>query len=57
MMDISIDVIIQINRDILKEWLEGNPSLYEGIAVNNDRLNEVIEIIKQQEDLILKVSF
>ena len=56
-MDISIDVIIQINRDILKEWLEENPSIYEGIAVNNDRLNEVIEIIKQQEDLILKASY
>ena len=57
MMDISIDAIIQINRGILKEWLEENPSLYEGIAVNNDRLNEVIEIIKQQEDLILKASY
>ena len=57
MMDISIDVIIQINHDILKKWLEENPSLYEGIAVNNDRLNEVIEIVKQQEELILKASY
>lgn len=57
MMDISVDAIIQINLDILKKWLEENPSIHEGIAVNNDRLNEVIEIVKQQEGLILKASY
>jgi len=57
MMDISDDAIIQINRGILEVWIEENPSLDEGIAVNRDRLNEVIQIVKQQEDLILKASY
>lgn len=50
-------MVIQINKGILKEAQEKNPQQVERISVNKDDLTKILDETKQQEGLILQVSY
>ncbi len=50
-------IIIEINKGILKEWNEKNPDNIESIAVNEDRLDEVLEMVKKYDEPIIRAAY
>ena len=50
-------VVIQINKGILKEALEKNPSTLERVSVNEDTLKDALDDAEQQEGIIMQVSY
>lgn len=49
--------MIQINKGIVKEWNEQNPSKLEVFDVSEDRLNEVLALVNKQYDPIAQTSY
>jgi len=50
-------IIIEINKGILKEWNEKNPANKETIAVNEDRLNEVLTMVQKHDEPIIQAAY
>lgn len=50
-------IIIEINKGILKEWNEKNPTNKETIAVNEDRLDEVLTLMQKHDEPIVQAAY
>ena len=57
MHDLTKEMIIEINKGIIQEWLEKNPSASEAINVNQDELDKVLQMVNEQENFIMKTSY
>ena len=57
MNGLTKDLIIEINKGIIHEAVETNPTTPESISVNQDRLDKVLELVNQQPHLIMKASY
>ena len=57
MHNLTKDLIIEINKGIIHEWLEKNPTASEAINVNQDELDKVLQMINEQENFIMKTSY
>ena len=57
MTDLTEELIIEINKGIIQEWLEQNPTAFEAINVNHDKLKEILTIVNKQENLIMKAAY
>jgi hypothetical protein len=53
MNDIPIEVIVEINRRIINEWLDFRPEAHDVIDVNKERLQEALDIANKLDNLIL----
>jgi prophage maintenance system killer protein len=51
------DIIIKINQGIIAEWNEKNPTNKESFAVAQDRLDDVLNIVKKYEDPIAQACY
>jgi len=49
-------VIIEINKGIIEEWNQKNPD-QEVFAADNNRLNEVMKLVKKQDDFITRAGY
>ena len=49
-------VIIEINKGIIEEWNQKNPD-QEVFAADNNRLNEVMKLVKEQDDFITRAGY
>jgi prophage maintenance system killer protein len=50
-------IIVEINKGILKEWNEKNPTNKETIAVNVDRLDEVLGMVQKHDEPIVQAAY
>lgn len=50
-------IIIQINKGIIEEWNLTNPKIKEVFDLNNDRLDEILVLVKKQEDFITQAVY
>ena len=57
MTNLTEELIIEINKGIIQEWLEQNPTAFEAINVNHDKLKEILTIVNKQENLIMKAAY
>lgn len=57
MTDLTEELIIEINKGIIQEWLEQNPTAFEAISVNQDKLKEILTTVNKQENLIMKAAY
>lgn len=57
MTDLTEELIIEINKGIIQEWLEQNPTAFEAVNVNHDKLKEILTIVNKQENLIMKAAY
>lgn len=57
MTDIPIEVIIEINRGIISEWLDPHPNAHDVISVNKERLQEALDIANKFDNHILKSAY
>ena len=57
MHNLTKELIIEINKGIIHEWLEKNPTASEAINVNQDELDKVLQMINEQENFIMKTSY
>lgn len=51
------DLIIEINKGVIHEVLEKNPTAPESISVNQEELDKVLQMVNSQEHLIMKASY
>lgn len=56
MTDLTEELIIEINKGIIQEWLEQNPTAFEAVNVNQNKLKEILTTVNKQENLIMKAS-
>ena len=54
--NLTKELIIEINKGIIHEWLEKNPAASEAINVNQDELDKVLQMVDVQENIIMKTS-
>ena len=57
METLSKNVIIKINKGIIEEWNENNPTEKESFAVSENRLEEVLNLVKKQDDYISQAAY
>jgi prophage maintenance system killer protein len=57
MNNLTEELIIEINKGIIREWLEENPTAFEAIHVNSDDLKNILKMVNEQENLIMKASY
>lgn len=57
MTDLTEELIIEINKGIIQEWLEQNPTAFEAVNVNHDKLKDVLTTVNKQENLIMKAAY
>lgn len=57
MTNLTEELIIEINKGIIQEWLEQNPTAFEAVNVNHDKLKEILTIVNKQENLIMKAAY
>jgi prophage maintenance system killer protein len=57
MTDLTEELIIEINKGIIQEWLEQNPTAFEAVNVNQDKLKEILTTVNKQENLIMKAAY
>ncbi|MDE1728968.1 MAG: Fic family protein [Thaumarchaeota archaeon] len=57
MTNLTKELVIEINRGIIQEWLEQNPTAFEAISANQDELKKILKIVDKQENLIMKASY
>lgn len=57
MYNLTKELIIEINKGIIHEWIENNPSAFEAINVNQDKLDEVLKMVNKQDSIIMKASY
>lgn len=57
MTDLTEELIIEINKGIIQEWLEQNPTAFEAVNVNHDKLKEILTTVNKQENLIMKAAY
>ncbi|MGH9999494.1 MAG: Fic family protein [Nitrosopumilaceae archaeon] len=55
--NLTKELIIEINKGIIHEWLEKNPAASEAINVNQDELDKVLQMVDEQENFIMKTSY
>ncbi|MEX0657265.1 MAG: Fic family protein [Nitrosopumilaceae archaeon] len=48
--------LIEINKGILQEWIEKNPSDYEGVAASDKVLDDILKAVDEQDSIILKAA-
>lgn len=51
------DIIIKINQGIITEWNEKNPANKETFQVAEDRLDEVLELVKKHDEPIAQACY
>lgn len=57
MTKLTIELVVEINKGIIQEWLEENPTAFEAVNVNRDELKNILKIVDKQENLIMKASY
>jgi len=57
MTKLTLELIIEINKGIIQEWLEQNPTAFEAVDVNQDELKTILKLVDKQENLIMKASY
>lgn len=57
MTNLTEELIIEINKGIIQEWLEQNPTAFEAVNVNHDKLKEILTTVNKQENLIMKAAY
>lgn len=57
MTELTEELLIEINRGIIQEWLEQHPTAFEAVNANRDKLKEILKIVDKQENLIMKASY
>ena len=57
MHDLTKELIIEINKGIIHEWLEKNPTASEAINVNQEELDKVLQMVNEQENIIMKTAY
>lgn len=57
MHDLTKELIIEINKGIIHEWIEKNPSKIEAINANQDKLDEILKMVNSQDNIIMKASY
>lgn len=50
-------IIIQINKEIIKEWNQANPGIKEDFCADEHRLNEAYDFAKKQEDFMPQSAY
>lgn len=55
-MTLTIQDLIEINKGILQEWIEENPKAHEGVAANEDELENILNAVNEQDSPILKAT-
>ncbi|MDH2907054.1 MAG: Fic family protein [Candidatus Nitrosotalea sp.] len=57
MTKLTIELVIEINKGIIQEWLEQNPTAFEAVNANRDELKNILNMVNKQENLIMKASY
>lgn len=57
MKSLSKKVIIHINKGIIEEWNEKNPTKKESYTVSDERLDEVLKLVSDQDDFITQAGY
>jgi prophage maintenance system killer protein len=57
MTKLTVELVIDINKVIIQEWLEQNPTAFEAVNVNRDELRNILKMVDKQENLIMKTSY
>lgn len=57
MIRLNKELIIEINKGIIQEWLEQNPTEFEAVNVSQDKLDDILKTADVQENLIMKASY
>ena len=57
MTNLTEELIIEINKGIIQEWLEQNPTAFEAVNVSHDKLKEILTLVNKQENLIMKAAY
>ena len=57
MNNLTKDLIIEINKGIIHDVLEKNPTAAESVNVNQEQLDTILQMVNKQEHLIMKASY
>lgn len=57
MHNLTKELIIQINKNIIHQWLEKNPAASEVITVNHVELDKVLQLVNEQGNIIVKTAY
>jgi prophage maintenance system killer protein len=48
--------LIEINKGILQEWIEQNPTASEGVVADEKKLEDILKAVDEQDSIILKAA-
>lgn len=57
MSTLTNDLVIEINKGVIREMLEKNPTAPESISVNQEELDKILQMVNAQEHMIMKASY
>jgi len=57
MDQITIDLLIAVNKGVISEGLEKHDSDFEGIGVQKDELEKILSTAQKQNHIIMKVAY
>ena len=57
MSTLTNDLVIEINKGVIHEMLEKNPTAPESISVNQEELDKILQMVNAQEHMIMKASY
>jgi len=49
--------IIEINKGVIQEWIEQNSKSFEGVGVDDNELEKILQMVDEQESIIMKASY
>ncbi len=57
MHNLTKELVIEINRGVIQEWLEKNPTAADVINFNQDELDKVLRMVNEQSNIIMKAAY